>query len=193
MSLDFDCVIMNPPYDGNTHLKILNNVVEEFPDAEIVNLSPIRWLQDPLSEHKQNSAYKKFENVRNHIDSIDVIERHDTNKLFGIICETLGVYKLSKDGKGVDIRHNKAFVDKILAKTTTSLQTYIESNTKGTGEFILPIAKLHWTSGDDDWAPFTLKLSEKGKYAASGWTQYLHDTYEVLYFKTERETTARHI
>lgn len=187
MTNDFDAIIMNPPYDSNTHLKILKNVIKEFPNAEIVNLSPIRWLVDPLAEYKQNSVYKNYKDVRNHIESIDIIERHDTNSLFGITCETLGIYKLSKEGKGVDIRHNKAFADKILAKTTTSLQTYIKNNVEGTGEFKLPIAKLHWTSGDDDWAPFTLKLSEKGKYAASGWTQYLHDTYEVLYFKTEAE------
>ena len=182
---DFDCIIMNPPYDGSTHVKILDNVITEFPEAEVVNLSPIRWLTDPLAEYKNKSDYSKFPNIKNHIETLETIERHNTNGLFGIMCEALGIYKLSKNGKGVDIRHNKAFVDKIVSKMTSSLQTYVENNTEG--EFKLPIAKFHWTSNEDDWAPFTLKLSEEGVYAASGWTKGLHDTYEIICFKTEKE------
>lgn len=48
-------IIMNPPYSGNLHLKIVSKIISEYPNAEIVNLSPIRWLQDPLAEYKKNS------------------------------------------------------------------------------------------------------------------------------------------
>ena len=50
---------MNPPYDGNLHLKILEKVI---PIADkVINISPVRWLQDPLAKYKKNSDYKKFE------------------------------------------------------------------------------------------------------------------------------------
>ena len=51
--MHFDKIIMNPPYDGNLHLKILSKIISEYPEAEVVNLSPIRWLQDHLSEYKK--------------------------------------------------------------------------------------------------------------------------------------------
>ena len=45
--MKFDCIIMNPPYCRNLHLKILNEAICYSDD--IVNLSPIKWLQDPLA------------------------------------------------------------------------------------------------------------------------------------------------
>lgn len=47
-------IIMNPPYSKNLHLKVLDTVIKNNPNAEIANLSPIRWLQDPLAEYKKN-------------------------------------------------------------------------------------------------------------------------------------------
>jgi type I restriction-modification system DNA methylase subunit len=47
----FDHIIMNPPYSRNLHLKILSNALDYSDD--IVNLSPVRWLQDPLAELKK--------------------------------------------------------------------------------------------------------------------------------------------
>lgn len=115
MSLDFDCVIMNPPYDGNTHLKILNNVVEEFPDAEIVNLSPIRWLQDPLSEYKKASDFKRFPKIREHIESLEVMDANLSSAEFSAqISSNLGIYYITKNGKGADLRN--AIIMKMLQK-----------------------------------------------------------------------------
>ena len=51
--MNFDHIIMNPPYDKNLHLKILQEAIKHSDD--VVNLSPIRWLQDPLAEYKKNS------------------------------------------------------------------------------------------------------------------------------------------
>ena len=95
--MKFDHIIMNPPYCRNLHLKILNEAINHSDD--IVNLSPIRWLQDPLAEHKKNSDWKKFENVRNHIESIEVISAKDATTLFsaGFIMN-LGVYHTTDKG-----------------------------------------------------------------------------------------------
>ena len=56
--MKFDHIIMNPPYCRNLHLKILNEAIHHSDD--VVNLSPIRWLQDPLAEYKRNSDFKRF-------------------------------------------------------------------------------------------------------------------------------------
>ena len=42
---------MNPPYSRNLHLKILEAVI---PVADkVVNISPVRWLQDPFAKYKK--------------------------------------------------------------------------------------------------------------------------------------------
>ena len=68
--MKFDHIIMNPPYCRNLHLKILNEAINHSDD--IVNLSPIRWLQDPLAEYKKNSDWKKFESERKRIETLMV-------------------------------------------------------------------------------------------------------------------------
>lgn len=92
-------IIMNPPYDGSLHLKILDSVIKTFPEAKIVNLSPIRWLEDPLAEYKKNCDYKRFENVRKHIEDIEKISGDDASKMFNIsIYSNLGIYTITKNG-----------------------------------------------------------------------------------------------
>ena len=80
--MKFDHIIMNPPYCKNLHLKILNEAIHHSDD--IVNLSPIRWLQDPLAEYKRNSDFKKFKEIRERIESIDVIDAATSTRLFNI-------------------------------------------------------------------------------------------------------------
>ena len=75
----FDIAIMNPPYDGNLHLKILEKVI---PIADkVVNISPIRWLQDPFAEYKKSTDWKKFEDIRKRIESVDVIDPVEIHSL----------------------------------------------------------------------------------------------------------------
>ena len=80
--MKFDHIIMNPPYCRNLHLKILNEAICYSDD--IVNLSPIRWLQDPLAEYKKNSDWKKFEDIRNKIESLEVIPIEYAKNAFNI-------------------------------------------------------------------------------------------------------------
>ena len=55
----FDVAIMNPPYDGSLHLEIMEHVIPN--SKEVIDISPVRWLQDPLVKLKSNSDYKKYE------------------------------------------------------------------------------------------------------------------------------------
>ena len=99
--MNFDHIIMNPPYDKNLHLKILQEAMKHSDD--VVNLSPIRWLQDPLAEYKKNSDWKKFDDIRKRIESLDVVSAKDAQALFGSgQYENLGIYHITENG-GFDI------------------------------------------------------------------------------------------
>ena len=178
--MNFDHIIMNPPYDKNLHLKILQEAIKHSND--IVNLSPIRWLQDPLAEYKKNSDWKKFESVRSHISSLDMLTKKETDAAFGIACEPVGIYTI--DGK-TPVKFNHDFGKRIIEITEKFYSDYM--NNKKTA-FWCPVARFHWTIGGTEYfEPFTLALSENGTYAKSGWTKGLHDTYEMFYFETEDE------
>ena len=95
--MKFDHIIMNPPYCRNLHLKILNEAIHHSDD--VVNLSPIRWLRDPLAEYKRNSDFKRFKEIRERIESIEIISASEARRAFSIeIFSDLGVYHLNKDG-----------------------------------------------------------------------------------------------
>lgn len=118
----FDVAIMNPPYDGNLHLKVLEKII---PIAEkVVNISPIRWLQDPLAKYKKNSDYNKFENsISKKIDDITFISTSESNKLFNILLlQPLAIYTISKGGYNYDFCTPllKKIFDKILLENNFS-------------------------------------------------------------------------
>ena len=95
--MKFDCIAMNPPYQRNLHLKILAEAIKHLKDEKsvCVNLSPIRWLQDPLAKYKKNCDLKRFEeSVAKHIESLDVFFAKEMSDIFQIQIKTdLGVYK----------------------------------------------------------------------------------------------------
>ena len=182
--MKFDHIIMNPPYCRNLHLKILNEAINHSDD--IVNLSPIRWLQDPLAEYKRNSDFKKFENVRKHIESIDVITAKDASSLFGALMWTdLGVYHLNKDGSfdTHSLLKHLWFVNKVILKVKDSIKNH--STREGICDFSKPYIKisgLHGHQGNKDFYEFT---SPQLDVAKSKKTSCGHCTVN---FETEEES-----
>ena len=100
--MKFDCIIMNPPYNRGLHLKILDEAIKHLKDekSNVVNLSPVRWLQDPLAKYKKNSDLKRFEeSVAKHIESLDIIDKGISGDAFNIgINSDLGIYKCNSKG-----------------------------------------------------------------------------------------------
>ena len=129
--MKFDHIIMNPPYCRNLHLKILNAAINHSDD--VVNLSPIRWLQDPLAEYKKNSDFKKFTEIRERIENIEIISAKDACDVFGALLSTdLGVYHITKLG-GFDctkvINANMRLVKMSVNCHFPNLKPYCESDT----------------------------------------------------------------
>ena len=176
----FNKIIINPPYDKNLHLKILREAMKH--SDEIVNLSPIRWLQDPLAEYKRNSDFKKFEDVRVRIESLDVVSCEESNKLFGISWGDLGIYKVTSDG-GWKNNLNKVspFAQKIIAKAAVKSIMDISTEEGWRGNYnesgLYGIINSHY--GD-------IKHFIKDDYELFCKARYTN-TNKVLFFKTEEE------
>ena len=88
--MKFDCIIMNPPFKRNLHLKILAEAITHLKDdGTCVNLSPVRWLQDPLAKYKKNSDWHRFqESVSKHIERVEVITSNAAQEIFQIGMQT---------------------------------------------------------------------------------------------------------
>lgn len=148
MGKKFDTVIMNPPYDRNLHLKILEAVI---PHAEkVINISPVRWLQDPFAPYLTRSDYCKFENsVSKYIKDLEVIPAKNASQIFQEASFTmnLGIYTCDSEG-GWNYRHDDPLVNKIVRKTMEnswsnfSWQDYYAGNIP-VKAFKLNVAPIH--------------------------------------------------
>ena len=134
-NMKFDVAIMNPPYDGNLHLKILEKVI---PVADkVVNISPARWLQDPLAKYKKNSDYNKFENsISKKIENIKIIPAVQSNKIFNISFGKMAILLIGKGGFDYNTFNNNVFVNKIVNKCSLSIMD--KSTKEGSKVAILP-------------------------------------------------------
>ena len=121
----FDVAIMNPPYDGTLHLDILSKIVKIA--NKVINVSPVRWLQDPLAKWKNKSDFSKYENdVSKHLVKLDIINSAEADKLFGVRFSTdLGIYVLNEKG-GFNYRkfNTNTIIDKVKNK-------WIDANIEG--------------------------------------------------------------
>lgn len=115
----FDFAIMNPPYDRNLHLKFLEKVIKVA--DKTVNISPVRWLQDPFAPYNKNSDYYKFEDsILKRIESLVIYSAKNATKFFGALFATnVGIYVCSDKG-GFNYKHVDPIIDKIVKKTRES-------------------------------------------------------------------------
>lgn len=129
--MTYDFILMNPPYDKNLHLKILEQTIPMLSDDGIlVNLSPIRWLQDPLAKYKKNSDYCKFEEkVAKHIESFDVIPMVDACDMFSAgMAFDLGIYKIRNGSYEAYKAYSNSIVDKVMDKELPNVLSVSEDN-----------------------------------------------------------------
>jgi hypothetical protein len=137
----FDVAIMNPPYDKNLHLKILEKVI---PIAnKVVNISPVRWLQDPLAKYKKNSDYNKFENsISKKIESLDVIDSTNAQIIFNsaVFCIDLGIYTIGNGGYNYTC--NNSIIDKVWNHVSKLGGLPVEKYTKRTYDNYMLIASI---------------------------------------------------
>ena len=127
LNMNFDHIIMNPPYDKNLHLKILQEAMKHSDD--VVNLSPIRWLQDPLAEYKKNSDWKKFDDIREKIESLDVVPMVEATQLFNSAAFSmdLGIYHLTSQG-GWTSHFTNSVINKVVGHSNKTVLDAMSEN-----------------------------------------------------------------
>ena len=85
----FDHIILNSPYSGNLHLKILREAMQHSDD--IVNLSPITEIVS-LTTTKNTTDF-----LNGHIKSIERVSMPDAQEMFNArIFMDLGIYYIVK-------------------------------------------------------------------------------------------------
>ena len=95
--MKFDCIIMNPPYDGQLHLKIFEEASKHLSkDGVCVSLSPTPWLAK-FNVNRPMAKYRKVFNGK--IKNIKVIDHATANAMFdtGNAIEELGIYVVKND------------------------------------------------------------------------------------------------
>ena len=86
--MKFSCIVGNPPYMGNLHLKIINTVINHLTEDGIASfIHPARWLEDPLAEYKKGSDKVKFKNIVDRLDDVKVIDSNNAQNVFNISIE----------------------------------------------------------------------------------------------------------
>lgn len=101
--MKFDCIIMNPPYTKNLHLKILAEAIKHLKDENsiCVNLSPDTWLHD-FADVLSRSDYKKYSSIPfKSITHVGLLNKffdlgHTTYTGAIYVCGIHGKYDLTK-------------------------------------------------------------------------------------------------
>ena len=151
--MKFDCIIMNPPYLRNLHLKILAEAIKHLKDdGTCVNLSPIPRLtsirnlydEKTITRNAKTEQYaylKDVEQIRNGIEIFNAgIQQH------------LGIQVYSTSKHLIDIEQYvesdlpKDLVKKIMYKC----MKYSLLNVEQHGDFELPISGVHGHIGSKD-------------------------------------------
>src|SRR5574344_388709 len=134
----FDVAIMNPPYDKNLHLKILEAVI---PVAnKFVNISPVRWLQDPLAKYKKNCDYNKFEeSISKKIERLDVIDSNTASVLFSAAFNmNLGIYIIGNGGYNYKNCENN-IIDRILSIMPDNMSNHLQMSIPNNWSLVMPM------------------------------------------------------
>ena len=98
--MKFDLIVGNPPYDRSLHLKILEHLLPF--GKEIVWISPVRWLQDPLAKYKKTSDLLKYKDtILTKLKEVEVVSAKDAIDMFDNARFTmdLAIYHLTESNK----------------------------------------------------------------------------------------------
>ena len=144
--MKFSVAISNPPYSNSLHLQIMKEVVKHC--DKVVNISPVRWLEDPLAKYKRNSDYNKFEDsVSKKLEDLEVLDNEMSNELFGIEHSDLGIYILGDGGYDYSkLSQLDSICQKILNKcenNNTIMDISTEEGYRGPHEGIFGVISSH--------------------------------------------------
>ena len=208
--MKFDCIIMNPPYERNLHLKILAEAITHLKDetSTCVNLSPVRWLQDPINRIKNTGDYKRFnESICKHLISLDVIDASAAQLCFSgtVLNIDLGIYACNNSLNST-FNYNELSQDRILTKCEDYIVSHnpiLDKNKQNGWRVRMPLILGGKSGGSGDRKVGLLGFGKllnfnNGKYKDGKWwyecyvkNQYSKTTPYItssIHFKTEIES-----
>ena len=146
--MKLDKIIMNPPYSGNLHLKILSHLINEYPEAEVVNLSPVDFISD-LGKYNGWNKDGDVDFCLSHTEELEILDHRFSNDIFGLgnQIDRLGIWKISQKGTGLNItNYRKPFDVKLAQKaynTKPSLWSKYKRHSDVTKDYVVDVYKWH--------------------------------------------------
>ena len=187
--MHFDKIIMNAPYNGNLHLKILQEAMKH--GDEIVNLSPANQMFSGQRLIKDHYDIKKNPELTKHIQDVEFIQPEEASKLFDAqFAGPLMIihYDLNKSGKNYkDFNIINPELRPIFYKTVAAvyegkypnLWEEIKKRKNTSSSFDLACPEVHGNQGQSNWAEITSKNYEKALASKQRWGWHLEfDTEE---------------
>src|SRR5574344_1487517 len=160
----FDVAIMNPPYDGNLHLKIIEKVI---PIADkVINISPANQFFAAKRLLKEYPLIQKSKVLKHNIVNIELIAPEIASNIFNaafagplmiLTYDANCKQSLNYMDYNVIPYNLRSVFDKTIRacddKTLPNLYDEILKNTNK--KFILPCPEVHGNQGKADWAEIT--------------------------------------
>ena len=176
----FDCIIMNPPYERNLHLKIVTEAITHLKDdsSKCINLSPVSQLiklQNLYDEKMFRKNTSGIFEVYKNLSTVDIVE-HKIDIFGTAAMQPKLAIQVYTNVCNRDIDHSK-FINSplpipllrtIMKKCMdNSIAKYISKQRNS--EFDLPISEIHGHIGLDDFLnifsiTYSTQLSSKGKF-----------------------------
>ena len=189
LNMNFDHIIMNPPYNGSLHLKILKEAIKH--SKEVVNLSPANQMFSGVRLIKDHSEIKKNPELVQNIQDVDLIKPEEASAMFGASFAgplMLIHYDLTKEGKdykefNIIPKNLRSVFDKTVRSVYEgkypSLWSIIKEGDCSKDKFSLTCPEVHGHQGQSDWAEITSKNYEKALASKQRWGWHLEfDTEE---------------
>ena len=188
LNMKFDLIIMNPPYDGNLHLKILEKVI---PVADkVVNISPANQFFAAKRLLKEYPLIQKSKVLKNNIVNIELIAPEIASNIFNasfagplmiLTYDANCKHSLNYMDYNVIPYNLRSVFDKTIRacndKILPNLYDEIIKNTNK--KFILPCPEVHGNQGKADWAEITSSDYERALKAKQRWNWHLSFDTEV--------------
>ena len=133
----FDICLMNPPYNGELHIKFLQKVIS-FTD-KVVNISPIDWMLRTPNYFKERGQFNKYyESLKTNFADIEQLTLDDNFKYFNgaRISNILAIQYLNHENNTlldqITINSNEAKICKKIYNFAKeyNINQYLESDKK---------------------------------------------------------------
>lgn len=162
--MKFDLIVGNPPYDRSLHLKILEHLLPF--GKEIVWISPVRWLQDPLAKYKKNSDMLKYKDtILTKLKEVEVVSAKEAIAMFDNARFTmdLAIYHIEESNtSSFDPRplyKNQWFIEHVLDRVVNGdidsiADRYLDKSSLDMDIPFVRLSDIHGHKHGNDWHVF---------------------------------------